>query len=172
MQGTLCSTGLYSRLIVNSRMKITVSGLLYFHKMSDSGVSHSWKKRIVAFQNLFAGDLKKAVLITTMWEQSGISEDERDRHQQDLEWAAWKAAINEGSNISRFSETAPSKSALEIVKPLIQSANKEFHDEMSDLVLSLSQSSAESAPAYEVEYLVALKKILRLNYEQFAMCEI
>lgn len=130
---------------VNFRYKknIHLSGLLYFHRISDNRMAGSLLKNFHLFEQICGTDFNRIVLITTMWDQ--VDEPMGLRREQELVNIYWKLSIDRGSSVAKFQNTRVS--AFEIVMPILKATNKSagpllLQKEMADKGLKLSETTA------------------------------
>ena len=123
--------------------KVTLDGLLYFHKISE----RRWTGRpgVDIFDELCGKHgLRKVVLVTTMWDDQGHARQEKE----DREWklrSQWKALIDEGSLVVRYERT--SNSAWSILKPFIQAANRRQTDLVQQEIADMKRQQRKSKPS-------------------------
>ena len=92
--------------------EIRLSGLLFFHPISDNRMGGSPIKHLKMLHNLCGVEtLKNVVLVTTMWDQ--VDEEEGDNRENELTARYWKTMIELGCRTSRFDNNT--ESALDIV---------------------------------------------------------
>lgn len=100
--------------------KIELTGILYFHRISDIRLQGSAKRNLIMFTQL-CGDaaLTKVILVTTMWDKVPI--DEATRREKELFETPqfWGYMMNKGSTSHRHNNTK--ESTRRIVDRLIMS---------------------------------------------------
>jgi hypothetical protein len=114
----------FHRCNLHSRFKakVRLSGLLYFHRISNNrknGFPHynsSTLKRLVRTESF-----KNIVLVTTAWDEIEDEETGSLREEQ-LKLGYWQPLISQGSRIERFKGTRDS--AFQLLEPFIDQANE------------------------------------------------
>ncbi|TFK44968.1 hypothetical protein BDQ12DRAFT_621501 [Crucibulum laeve] len=121
---------------------ITLSGLLFFHRISDNRMDGTSLRNLRMFQNLCGNDaLENVILVTTMWD--GVSEEEGSKREEQLRDSYWKPMLNLGSRMVRFHYSATS--AWDIVskfQPAPRSRPLLLQEEMVDRGMQLAETSA------------------------------
>jgi len=138
---------------------IRLSGLLFFHRISDNRMAGSPLKHLKTFQNLCGVEaLKNVVLVTTMWDQ--VDEDVGNNRENELTTKYWKMMIELGCHTSRFHNTA--ESALDIVSQFQDArCTVLLQKELVDLHLELAETSAgRTLFAFLVEFIKKIKELL------------
>jgi hypothetical protein len=80
--------------------KITLAGILYFHRISDNRMARSPLKNLRMFQELCGKKaLQNVVLVTTMWDE--VNEAVGVQMEKELKDKYWKV-IDRGSATARF----------------------------------------------------------------------
>ncbi|KAL4078024.1 P-loop containing nucleoside triphosphate hydrolase protein [Scleroderma citrinum] len=126
------------------KQKVMLSGLLYFHRISDNRVAGTPLRNLNMFKELCGRDnFKNVVLVTTMW--SEVLEDVGLQREEELQNDFWKAMINLGSTTHRFHLTE--ESAWEIINAISVSLPEErrpllIQQEMVDENKPLHKTSA------------------------------
>ncbi|KAL4065615.1 P-loop containing nucleoside triphosphate hydrolase protein [Scleroderma yunnanense] len=126
------------------KQKVMLSGLLYFHRISDNRVAGTPLRNLNMFKELCGRDnFKNVVLVTTMW--SEVLEDVGLQREEELQNDFWKAMIQLGSTTHRFHLTE--ESAWEIIDTISVSLPEErrpllIQQEMVDENKPLHKTSA------------------------------
>ena len=139
--------------------EIRLSGLLFFHRISDNRMAGSPLKHLKMFHNLCGSEaLKNVVLVTTMWDQ--VDEDMGNNHENELTTKYWKSMIELGCHTSRFHNTA--ESAFDIVSQFQDArCTVLLQRELVDLHLELAETSAgRTLFAFLVEFIKKIKELL------------
>jgi len=122
-----------------------LSGLLYFHRISDNRMAGTPLRNLNMFKDLCGRDnFKNVVLVTTMWDE--VFEDVGLQREQELKEDLWKAMIRLGSTTRRFHLTE--ESAWEIINTIPKSPPGErlqIQREMVDENKPIHKTSAWSA---------------------------
>ncbi|KAJ8517843.1 hypothetical protein ONZ45_g5020 [Pleurotus djamor] len=125
--------------------KITLSGILYFHRISDNRMAGTPLRNLGIFRELCGQDaLKNVILTTTFW--SDVAEVDGRSRETELISKYWRSMIVAGSRVSRFGRTH--ENAWEIIRdlyPVQQRRPLLIQVEMVDQGKLLSQTSAGSA---------------------------
>jgi len=96
-----------------------LSGLLYFHRISDVRMSATPLKNLRMFEELCGKDsFKNVILTTTMWDD--VDEETGASREGELNGIYWKAMIDHGSSTGRFEGTRDS--AFRLIAPLLDNA--------------------------------------------------
>ena len=119
---------------------IRLSGLLFFHRISDNRMGGSPMKHLKMFQNLCGTEnLKNVILVTTMWDE--VCEEEGSEREDKLTTMYWKTMIELGCHTSRFYNST--ESALDIVSQFQDArCTVPLQKELVDLHLELTETSA------------------------------
>jgi hypothetical protein len=123
------------------RRGIQISGLIYFHRISDATPMEgtplrNWR----AFEKICGDRFSKVVLATTMW--GSVDNDVGGVKEQQLV-DFWKANIARGWSMQRFLRNH--LSAADVLAPILEHVTKrplQLQKEISDFHLSLVQTSA------------------------------
>ncbi|KAF9533603.1 P-loop containing nucleoside triphosphate hydrolase protein [Crepidotus variabilis] len=129
--------------------QIKLSGLLYFHRISDNRMSGSSLKSLKIVEKLSGDKFKSVVLVTTMWDE--VDEKVGEQRERELETIYWKPLMKRGSTTHRFSGT--SDSALDILRPIIENSTTPLALLLQEEIqngLGLHQTKAASG--LELEY--------------------
>lgn len=83
------------------RAGVTISGILYFHRISDERMQGSTLRNLRAFEAL-CGDasMRNVVFVTTHWDMVSLAVGEE--RETELSEAYWMAMIQKGANTARF----------------------------------------------------------------------
>ena len=140
---------------IRYKRKIQLTGLLYFHRISDNRMAGTPLKNLRLFERLCGDDLNRIVLTTTMWDD--VDEETGAEREKELASVYWKSMIARGSSVKRFLNNRPS--AFEILTPIINEVNKTsallLQREMVNLQIQLCRTTADRTLFLEVEELVA-----------------
>src|SRR6266540_6334994 len=90
---------LYSPILRYNR-HIRLTGLLYFHRISDNRMAGTPLNNFRAFEKLFEDDFNGIILTTTMWDE--VDEDLGAEREKELTDVYWKSMIERGSSVKRF----------------------------------------------------------------------
>ncbi|KAJ6014640.1 P-loop containing nucleoside triphosphate hydrolase protein [Penicillium herquei] len=124
--------------------KIELTGILYFHRISDIRLQGSAKRNLIMFTQLCGeAALTKVILVTTMWDK--IPVDEATRREKELFETPefWGYMMSKGSTSHRHNNTK--QSARMIVDRLIKSGTTfatSLQKELIDERRTLDQTSA------------------------------
>ena len=138
---------------------IHLSGLLFFHRISDNRMGGSPIKNLKMFQNLCGVEaLNKVVLVTTMWDE--VDEEEGNNRENELTTNYWKTMIDLGCRTSRFHNNA--ESALGIVSQFQHArCTVLLQKELVDLHLDLAETAAgRTLFSFLVEFIKKIKEFL------------
>jgi len=98
-------------------------------------------KNLRMFEKLCGEDLRRVVLITTMWDE--VETEVGERREEQLSSDYWKTMIERGSSVRRFYQDQ--KSAFDILAPIIDEVNGRsallLQKEVVDLGLRLNQTT-------------------------------
>ena len=84
-----------------------LSGLLFFHRISDNRMGNSPLRLLETFKNICGHDaFQNVVLVTTMWDD--VTPEEGAAREQELQRTYWKHMISRGSRMKRCSNTKES----------------------------------------------------------------
>ena len=98
----------------------TLSGLLYFHRITDNRKVGSPLRNLGIFKELCGKDsLNNIVLTTTLW--NDIDEETGSARETQLKDGYWQSMIVRGSRMRRFSGTR--QSAFQLLRPFVDQAN-------------------------------------------------
>ncbi|PPQ63289.1 hypothetical protein CVT24_006814 [Panaeolus cyanescens] len=132
------------------QQKILLSGIFYFHKISDNRLAGTPLANMRIFEELCGRSaFANVMLITTMWDE--VDEMTGLRRQTELCSKFWKKMIQAGSKIQRSMQTPESASSL--LNPFLNSCNQRcllLQDEMVNQKLLLPRTSAGRALAIKL----------------------
>ena len=119
-----------------------LSGLLYFHRISDNRMAGSPLKNLGMFEELCGKNaLQKVILTTTMWDD--VDQETGETREGELRSTYWRPMLQRNSTTNRFERTR--ESAFTVIDPLIDTANIRFsallQQELKDMRKKLSSSS-------------------------------
>ncbi|CAA7261004.1 unnamed protein product [Cyclocybe aegerita] len=133
---------------------IKLSGLLYFHRISDNRMAGTPLKNLRMFEKLVGSKFHNIILTTTMWDE--VDEETGQMREEELRDVYWKTMIDRGSRTARFLQTT--QSAFQLLAPLLHEANKRetllLQKEVTDLGFQLRETSAGQVLFLELEHLV------------------
>ncbi|KAJ3513215.1 hypothetical protein NLJ89_g3078 [Agrocybe chaxingu] len=133
---------------------IKLSGLLYFHRISDNRMAGTPLKNLRMFEKLVGSKFHNIILTTTMWDE--VDEETGQMREDELRSIYWKTMIDRGSGTARFLQTT--QSAFQLLAPLLDEANKRetllLQKEVTDLGFQLRETSAGQVLFLELEHLV------------------
>ena len=138
---------------------IRLSGLLFFHRISDNRMGGSPIKYLKMFQNLCGNEaLKNVVIVTTMWDE--VEEEEGSNRETELFTTYLKAMIESGCHTSRFYNDV--ESAWDIVSHFQDArCSVLLQRELVDLHLQLKETSAgRTLFSFLIEFIKKMKGLL------------
>ncbi|OCK89283.1 uncharacterized protein K441DRAFT_284274 [Cenococcum geophilum 1.58] len=138
--------------------KIRLSGIIYFHRISDLRMQGSAKKNLFLFQKLCGSEaLKNVVLATTMWDRVNFDEG-LGREKQLVETQEfWGWMMKQGSRIFRHSnDHLSARRLIDIFLAKPTTITLELQNQMVNKHLSLEQTDA--GITLEVELLKERKR--------------
>lgn len=132
--------------------KITLAGILYFHRISDNRMAGTPLKNLRMFRELCGKKaLENIILVTTMWDE--VDEDVGTQREKELRGKYWKAMIDQGSATARYHGTLDS--AWDIVEHFTtQRQAVLLQSEMVDLEKQLPETTAGRELYTDLEVLV------------------
>ena len=138
-----------------------LSGLLYFHRISDNRMAGTPLKNLRMFEKLCGKNaFHNVVLTTTMWDE--VDEEIGEERERELKEIYWKSMLGRNSTTSRFLRTR--ESAFDVIEPLIDAANKrssvQLQEELVDMVKSLPATAAGQELFSAMEQLVSQREDL------------
>ncbi|KAF9053031.1 hypothetical protein BJ165DRAFT_832410 [Panaeolus papilionaceus] len=129
------------------KQKILLSGLLYFHKISDNRLAGTPLANLRIFEEVCGRNaFSNVVLVTTMWNE--INEKTGKDREEELRRKFWKKMINNRSTTKRFTGLNLPETARSILEPFIHSPIQRrllLQDEMVNRGLDLPRTSAGKA---------------------------
>lgn len=141
---------------------IKLSGLLYFHRISDKRMVDTPLKNLPMFEELCGAKttFQNIMLVTTMWDE--VDKETGLKREKELEKEHWGAMLNRDSTISRFLGTR--ESGFTLIDPLISKANERssvlLKQELSDMHKKLPATSAARQLFSNLELLVRQREVL------------
>jgi len=122
---------------------ILLSGLVYCHRISNTQMAATPIRHLRTFEKLCGKDaLQNVILVTTMWDE--VDEITGNQEEEKMKTRYWNKMLEHKSTTGRF--TGSRESALQLVQPLIDAANKRtsllLQQEMVDMKQRLSATSA------------------------------
>jgi len=144
-------------LVKTYRKQIRLTGLLYFHRISDVRVAGTSLKNLRLFEKLCGEHFNNIVFTTTMWDE--VDESVGIDRELELRNDFWSPMIKRGASIQRFLNTQ--ESAFEILLPVFNKVNERsarallLQSEMNDRGLLLKETSAGKTLYMELGELVA-----------------
>jgi hypothetical protein len=140
---------------------ILLSGLLYFHRISDNRMAGTPLKNLRMFEKLCGKNaFQNVILVTTMWDE--VDEETGTARETELKSNHWRAMLDRNCTTSRFMRTR--ESAFALIDPLIDEADKRssvlLQQEMGDMRKKLPQTSAGLALFSTLEILVRQREDL------------
>ena len=140
---------------------IHLSGLLFFHRISDNPIGGSAVKYRKMFQNLCGNEaLKNVILVTTMWDEVGEEEGRYCETELFTKSEYWKTMLDLGCRTSRFYNNT--ESARDIISQFQDArCTVLLQREMVDLRLELVETSVGRILFYwQVEFIKKNKGLL------------
>ncbi|RDB28781.1 Serine/threonine-protein kinase HT1 [Hypsizygus marmoreus] len=115
---------------------ITLTGLLFFHRIGEARMRGTPLKNLNMFEALCGKDaLKNVILTTTMWDQ--VNPETGNKRESQLRAEFWKPMMDHGSRVARFTSTFDSAweitSQFDINTPRAVQLQRELVDEKKDL---------------------------------------
>ncbi|KAF9043959.1 P-loop containing nucleoside triphosphate hydrolase protein, partial [Panaeolus papilionaceus] len=102
------------------RRSVMLSGVLYFHRITDNRLTGTERQNIGIFESLVGKvALENVVIVSTMWDE--ILEEEAEKKEKALKADAWKFMMSKGAQVARHNHTR--ESALDIVG-MLQGGNR------------------------------------------------
>jgi len=144
-----------------------VTGLLYFHRITDNRMAGEALRNFRLFESLCGEEFNKIVLATTMWDE--VDGRIGCNRENDLKNSYWEAMVERGSTIKRFLLTRPS--AFDVLEPILREVSKRktllFQREVEDLGLNLNETRAGRTLAMQLEGIVGAheEKLDRIRSE-------
>jgi len=119
-----------------------LSGLLYFHRISDNRKTGTPLKNLGMFEELCGKNtLQKVILTTTLWDE--VDQKTGETREGELRSGYWLPMLQRNSTTNRFRRTR--ESAFTVIDPLIDTANIRFsallQQELADMRKKLSSRS-------------------------------
>ena len=131
-----------------------LSGLLYFHRISDNRMAGTPLKNLRMFEQLCGKNaFKNVILTTTFWGE--VDEETGSTRERELKDIYWKAMIDRGSSTGRFEGTRDS--AFRLIAPFLDEANTRnkllLQKELVNLDLKLGETHAGQRLRSEIKQL-------------------
>ncbi|KAJ8456402.1 hypothetical protein ONZ45_g18733 [Pleurotus djamor] len=127
-------------LRVTYEQNVKMSGILYFHRISDNRVVSPPLKDLTIFEKLCGKDaLGNVILTTTMWDEEDA--ETGLQRQKNIEKNYWKAMIKRGSRTVRYLNDE--ESAWEIVDYIVGPKNDSFAVELQHELVDLDEQLPE-----------------------------
>ena len=131
-----------------------LSGLLYFHWISDNRMAGTPLKNLRMFEQLCGKNaFKNVILTTTFWGE--VDEETGATREAELKGIYWKDMIRRNSSIGRFEGTRDS--AFRLIAPFLDEANTRnkllLQKELVNLDLKLSETHAGQRLRSEIKQL-------------------
>jgi len=127
-------------LTATYKQQIKLTGLLWFHRISDNRMSGSPLKNLSLFEKLCGkGALQNVILTTTMWDK--VDNSTGSMREEQLRKMYWKSMIDAGSDTARFLNSCDS--VWEIINRFTGPRRAlKLQVEMVDKGLELAQTAA------------------------------
>jgi energy-coupling factor transporter ATP-binding protein EcfA2 len=119
---------------------IKVSGLIYFHQISNSKVEGTPLRNWLTFEGICGQHFNKVVIATTMW--GSVDDEVGGKRELDLQ-EFWRVDIARGWSMQRFLRDRTS--AADVLAPILEHRTTQplqLQREISDFHLSLKQTTA------------------------------
>jgi hypothetical protein len=153
------------------RIDVKLSGMLYFHRITDPKMQGSAKKNLHMFKALCgSGQFTNVILVTTMWEMVGQDlGTAREKELMDTE-EFWGLMLKNGSRVERHNNTQ--ESAKMIVEKFVEKKKVELDiqnemvREQRDLHDTAAGKTLESELAQERERSERREAKARADYEK------
>ncbi|KAJ8487226.1 hypothetical protein ONZ45_g14410 [Pleurotus djamor] len=127
--------------------KAQLSGILYFHRISDNRMAGTPSKNRHMLEELCGKDaFGKLVLTTTMWDE--VDEATGLQREKELEKNYWKTMINHGSRTVRYLNDE--ESAWEVVDYIVELKNKTFDMELQRELVDLGEQLPQTGAKREL----------------------
>ncbi|KAJ8517857.1 hypothetical protein ONZ45_g5026 [Pleurotus djamor] len=127
--------------------EVQLSGILYFHRISDNRMAGTPLKNLHMFEKLCGKDaLGNIVLTTTMWDD--VDEETGLQREKELQKNYWKGMINQGSRTVRYLNDE--ESAWEIVDYIVGPKNDSFAVELQHELVDLHEQLPETGAGREL----------------------
>ncbi|TFK44967.1 P-loop containing nucleoside triphosphate hydrolase protein [Crucibulum laeve] len=141
------------------KKEILLSGILYFHRISDNRMAGTPLKNLRMFEELCGKNaFHNVILTTTMWDE--IDEEVGIQREKELIHKYWKSMMDRKSKTMRFNNDR--HSAFLVLAPLLETANQRhatlLQKEMVDMHYQLRETSAGQSLFSKIETLVKQKQ--------------
>ena len=124
-----------------------LSGLLYFYRISDNRITGTLLKNPHLFEELCGKNaFHNVILTTTMWDE--VDEEIGEETERVLKEKYWKSMSERNSTTSRFLRTR--ESALDVIEPIIDAANRRCSVLLQDELVDMSKSLPATAAGQEL----------------------
>ncbi|KAG2119830.1 P-loop containing nucleoside triphosphate hydrolase protein [Suillus discolor] len=138
-----------------------LSGILYFHDISQTRMFGTSRKNLDMFRRLCGKDAEKnVVLVTTKW--SEVQEEVGKRREQQLKSSFWQEMIQHGSQVARFHEPNLPESAWDVLEPILanraEAVAVRIQQELVDLGRLIPETDAGNALRASLQELAATHK--------------
>ncbi|KAG6331871.1 hypothetical protein ID866_7214 [Astraeus odoratus] len=120
---------------------LLLSGLLYFHRISDNRMAGTPFKNLRVFQKMCGDEaMSQIVLTTTMWDE--VDEEVGNERLAELQGNYWKSMITAGSTTFRYRNTP--ESAKELIWQLVDKkrGKVELQKEIGDKNMEFAETEA------------------------------
>jgi hypothetical protein len=138
--------------VIRYKRGIKVSGLIYFHQISNLKVEGTPLRNWRAFEGICGQHFNKVVLATTMW--GSVDDEVGGKRELDLQ-DFWRVNIARGWSMQRFLRDRPS--AADVLAPILEHPKTQplqLQREISDFRLSLKQTTVARALFLQLEALL------------------
>ena len=126
---------------------ILLSGLLYFHRISDNRMAGTPLMHVRMFEKLCGENaFHNVILTTTMWDE--VEEEIGEERERELKTKYWRKMMERNSKTRRFLRTR--ESAFDIIEPLIEAANNRSSVLLQEELVDMRKSLPETAAGREV----------------------
>ena len=136
-----------------------MSGLLYFHRISDNRMAGKPLRNLGMFEELCGKNtLQKLILTTTMWDE--VDQETGETREGDLRSTYWQPMLQRNSTTNRFRRTR--ESAFTVIDPLIDIVNIRIsallQQELADMRKKLSSTSRSAGQELLAEMEILLRQ--------------
>ena len=124
-----------------------LSGLLYFHRISDNRMAGTPLKNLRMFEELCGRNaFQNVILTTTMWDE--VDEQMGVERERELKALYWRTMLDRGSTTHRFLRTR--ESAFDLINPLIEAVDKKNSVLLQDELVNMRKSLPATAAGLEL----------------------
>jgi len=131
--------------------KVYLTGIIYFHRITDNRVGGVNAKNLRLFQSLVGDDaLSHVFLCTTMWDELQ-KQEQGERREKELRANFWKKMVDNGSSVVRHANTP--ESALSIVRQITRLRGPvvlELQDQLVNKGIPLADTGAGKQLSNEI----------------------